>query len=468
MKKIIVSLCALVGTMAFAQQGTGYDYNQYSTNAINLYSQDINSGNAKYIGVGGAVGALGSDINSVEQNPAGLGVAINSEVQITAGVSTFSNKTTFGTSLKENDSNFDFQQFGGTFVFNNEGSKWNRFSVGVAYINQRLDNFSSIGTNEGLKFGNDNRDTWTFGGYIKDIEGYKSKFSLNFGSTYDDKLYVGAGLNFHETNYTAYEQYGERNDKTNQMYAYNLDGSPYSEIGQGFSFSLGAIYKVNHNVRLGAAYHSPVWYNVAEDYYAANGFNDNTGTVNNYYMYSSDYDMTRGGRVVGSLGFVVGKNLSLGADYTYHMNNETKLKPSTNFAASNNFINDFVKNSSEARVGAEYRIDRFKVRAGYNYVASPYENINLDVANENNVVSNTSLTKTFMGDINRASFGLGYDFGGFYVDAAYQYQTQKYKQLIGGSNYVDSDNYFVTLNNTYAPEVKLNNNLFLLTVGWQF
>ena len=307
MKKIIVSLCALVGTMAFAQQGTGYDYNQYSTNAINLYSQDINSGNAKYIGVGGAVGALGSDINSVEQNPAGLGVAINSEVQITAGVSTFSNKTTFGTSLKENDSNFDFQQFGGTFVFNNEGSKWNRFSVGVAYINQRLDNFSSIGTNEGIKFGNDNRDTWTFGGYIKDIEGYKSKFSLNFGSTYDDKLYVGAGLNFHETNYTAYEQYGERNDKTNQMYAYNLDGSPYSEIGQGFSFSLGAIYKVNHNVRLGAAYHSPVWYNVAEDYYAANGFNDNTGTVNNYYMYSSDYDMTRGGRVVGSLGFVVGK-----------------------------------------------------------------------------------------------------------------------------------------------------------------
>ncbi|MEG1198289.1 MAG: hypothetical protein RSD53_02765, partial [Algoriella sp.] len=104
----------------------------------------------------------------------------------------------------------------------------------------------------------------------------------------------------------------------------------------------------------------------------------------------------------------------------------------------------------------------------YNYVSSPYENINLDLANENNVVSNTSLTKTFMGDINRASFGVGYDFGGFYVDAAYQYQTQKYKHLIGGSDYVDNDNYFVTLPNTYAPEVKLNNNLFLLTVGWQF
>ena len=116
MKKILLSLCTLAGTLAFAQQNKGYE-TQYSTNAINLYSQDINSGNAKYIGVGGAVGALGSDITSVEQNPAGLGVAINSDVQVTAGVSTFSNKTNFGTNTKESESNFDFQQFGGCLLY---------------------------------------------------------------------------------------------------------------------------------------------------------------------------------------------------------------------------------------------------------------------------------------------------------------------------------------------------------------
>lgn len=464
MKKIITSLCTLVGAMAFAQQGTGYE-TQYSTNAINLYSQDINSGNAKYIGVGGAVGALGSDINSVEQNPAGLGVAINSDVQVTAGVSTFSNKTTFGTNIKESESNFDFQQFGGTFVFENPGSKWNRFSVGVAFLNQRLDNYSTIGTNEGIKF---NNPDGTFDGYIKDIDGYKSKFSVNLGTSYDDKIYLGAGLNFHETNYSGFEQYAERDDSNGYTYVYNADGAPYSEIGQGFSFSLGAIYKVNHNVRLGAAYHSPVWYNVAEDYYAANFINDGS-SVDSYYMYSSDYDMTRGGRFVGSLGFVVGKNLSVGADYTYHMNNDTKLKPSQYFNGTNNFINDFVKNSSEVRVGAEYRIDRFKLRAGYNYVTSPYKDFTIDLANENNVVTNSAvLSKAFQGDINRASFGLGYDFGGFYIDAAYQYQTQKYQQLIGGTDYINTNNEFVSLPNTYAPKVKLDNNLFLLTLGWQF
>ncbi len=225
---------------------------------------------------------------------------------------------------------------------------------------------------------------------------------------------------------------------------------------------------MNHNVRLGAAYHSPVWYNVSEDYYAANFINNGTA-VDSYYMYSSDYDMTRGGRLVGSLGFVVGKNLSLGADYTYHMNNDTKLKPSQYFNSSNNFINDFVKNSSEVRVGAEYRVDRFKVRAGYNYITSPYKDFTMDIANENNVVTNAAvLSKAFQGDINRASFGLGYDFGGFYIDAAYQYQTQKYQQLIGGTDYININNEFVSLPNTYAPKVKLDNNLFLLTLGWQF
>lgn len=468
MKKIITSLCVLTGTLTFAQE-----YNSlYPTNAINLYSQDMNVGNAKYTGVAGAVGALGSDINAVEQNPAGLGVAINSDVQITLGVSSFNNKTNFGTSLKESDNEFNIQQFGGTFVFENPGSKWNRFTVGVAYLNQRLNNSSSIGTNQNIVLPTtpDNTDTYVFGGYAKGIDGYKSKFSLNFGTSYDDKLYLGAGLNFHESNFSSFEQYGDLNQTQNQMFVYNRNGFPASEIGQGFSLSLGAIYKINHNVRLGGAYHSPVWYNISEDYYAANNFNEVNRTVDSYYMYSSDYDMTRGGRLVGSLGFVIGKNFSLGADYTYHMNTDTKFKPSGAFTGSNNFVNDFVQNSSEVRVGGEYRVDRFKVRAGYNYVSSPFKDIYMNnlVDQNGNSIANQPIKNAFAGDINRASFGLGYDFGGFYIDAAYQYQTQKYQNIIGNSTYIDNDNYYVSLNDSYAPSVKLNNSLFLLTLGWQF
>ncbi|MBF0596713.1 OmpP1/FadL family transporter [Faecalibacter rhinopitheci] len=467
MKKIFINILVLGSGLVYAQEQIS---TQYSTNAIELYGQDINSGNAKYIGVGGAVGALGGDISSVEQNPAGLGVAINSDVQVTAGVSTYKNSNSFSSNRTEKDSNFDFQHFGGTFVFNINDSDWNRFSIGVNYLNQRLDRVNQVNPNSNIAFDafDENgqlTNTYRFHGYADQIDGYKSKFSLNFATAYDNKLYLGLGLNFHETNYQKFSQYAEKTDNGN-TYVYDLNGTPYSEIGQGFSLSAGAIYKFNYNFRAGLAYHSPVWYNVDEQYFAAN-FTD-AGDISSYNAYGSNYDLTRGGRLVGSLGFVVDKNFSFGVDYTYHMNDGTKFKPTSYFNLDNSFIDQYVNNSSEIRVGGEYRIDKFKARLGYNFIESPYKDINLDIADVNNIVSSTTLSKPFVGDINRFSAGLGYDFGGFYIDAAYQYQTQKAEYLIGNSTFVDNDLYYVDLENTYAPTAKLNNSLFLLTLGWQF
>lgn len=467
MKKIFINILVLGCGITYAQQNVS---TQYSTNAVELYGQGINSGSAKYIGIGGAVGALGGEISSVEQNPAGLGVAINSEVQATLGVNSYKNTNTFATERESKDSKFDFQQFGGTFVFDIDHPQWNRFTIGVNYQNERLDRLNQVNANSNISFDVINdlgeiTDTYRFAGYADEVEGYKSKFGLNFATSYDNKLYLGLGLNFHETNYQKFSQYAETNNQ-NQTYVYNLDGSPYSEIGNGFSFSAGAIYKFNHNFRAGLAYHSPVWYDITEEFYAAD-FNDNN-EVSNYNLYGHDYKLTRGGRVVGSLGFVLDKNFSFGVDYTLHNNQNTKFRSSNYLAADNNFIDQYTKNSSEIRVGGEYRQNKFKARLGYNYVQSPYEDITLNVANTNNVVNTTTINKPFMGDINRFSAGLGYDFGGFYIDAAYQYSTQKAQYLIGNATYVDNDLYFVDLENYYAPEAKLNNNLFLLTFGWQF
>lgn len=468
MKKIFINILVLGSGLVYAQEQIS---TQYSTNAIELYGQDINSGSAKYIGVGGAVGALGGDLSSTEQNPAGLGVAINSEVQITGGVSTFKNTNTFASQRTDKDSNFDFQQFAGTFVFHSNDSKWNRFSIGVNYLNQNLNNLNQANGNNNISFNayddeGNVTDVYRFAGHANQIDGYKSKFSLNFATAYDHKLYLGLGLNFHETNYTNYTQYAERSDNTNYAYVYNQDGTPYSEIGQGFSLSLGAIYKFNHNFRAGLAYHSPVWYDVTEEYNAI--AYDNDGNISGNGIYISDYTLTRGGRLVTSLGFVLDKNFSFGIDYTHHMNNSTELKPNNNFVANNRFLDQYVKNSNELRVGGEYRVHQFRARLGYNFVESPYKDITLPVADINNVVSTTTLNKPFAGDINRFSAGVGYDFGGFYIDAAYQYQTQKSRDLIGNAMYVDRELYTVELDNYYSPEIKRNNNLFLLTLGWQF
>lgn len=466
MKKVLFNILVLGSSVIYAQEVNS----NYSRNAIELYGQDINNGDARYIGVGGAVGALGGSVSSAEQNPAGVGTAISSEVQITAGVSSFRNENKFASKNISKGNEFDIQQIGGLFVFDINDSKWNRFSIGVNYINQNLNRANQTNSNQNISFNNTDTegnvlDTYRFAGYSEVIDGYKSKFSVNFATAYDEKLYLGLGLNFHETNYSAYNQYAERSDNTGNTYTYNQNGSPYSEIGQGFSLSLGAIYKFNYNVRAGLAYHSPTWYNVSEQFWQAS---ISKNKINSYSLFGSEYDMTRGGRVVGSLGFVAGKNLSFGADYTLHMNNSTKLKPSNDFISNNAFINNYVRNSNEIRVGGEYRLDKFRGRLGYNFIESPYKSLTLDATNANNITSLTTINKPYVGDINRISAGLGYDLGGFYIDAAYQYQTQKTKNVIGNALYVDNQLYNVELDNNYVNDIKLKNNLFLLTLGWRF
>ena len=468
MKKVLFNLLVLGSAALSAQEvSTGY-----SRNAIELYGNDINNGDARYIGVGGAVGALGGSTSSTEQNPATLGVAISSEIQISAGISSYRNENNFGSKRISKGNEFDLQQFSGAFVFNTNNSKWNRFSIGVNYLNQSLNRVNQTAANPNISFnaldGEGNiADKYRFGGYSEQIDGYKSKFSVNFATAYDNKLYLGLGLNFHETNYSAYNQYAEQSDNTGNVYVYDQNGFPYNEIGNGFSFSLGAIYKFNYNFRAGAAYHSPIWYDVSERFWAAS-FDNTTNNVTSYNLYGSNYNLNRGGRWVGSLGFVLAKNLSIGADYTLHMNNDTKLKPTHDFTPNNAFIDNFVRNSSEIRVGGEYRIDKFRARLGYNFIESPYKNIEVDAVNANNILAVTSINKPFVGDINRVSAGIGYDFGSFYIDGAYQFQTYNTKNLIGNAIYVDNDLYNVTLDNYYVNNVKLNNNLFLLTLGWRF
>ena len=471
MKKIIVGL-GLLG-------GIGYAQTVQDINSVSAFSNDINAGSARYIGMGGAMGALGGDISSIEQNPAGIGVAITSEVSATIGVTSFKNDAKFGSSTKTDDNDFLFTNIGGIFVFHNDAGAWNRFSVGLKYSQESLDNHVMMGRNNNITTSiADAEDpnvitNYTMAGYQDQVVGYKTKMTLDFGASYSDRLYLGVGLNLHDTEFNNYVIFDE--DTNGTVYRYDLNGTPYYTRGSGVSVSAGAIGKVNDNFRLGLAYHSPTWYGQAEEeFFADLPVSDSTNYYDRYY---AQYDRTSNGRLVGSAGLVVAKSLALNFDYTLHMNGSTNLKPSGNFQNVNNFFDDYLKNSSEFRVGGEYRIDKFKLRAGYNFVQSPYDDISLvaDLGSGSQSIENFS--QLFRGDINRFSVGAGYDFGGFYLDAAYQFQNQKYKYVFGYADYVDfdiNDNYayYATLplnsDYNYVADVKETRGMFLLTAGWQF
>lgn len=65
--KVIVTACALLA-MTTASAQNAYD-------AEKLLGNDLN-GTARFVGMGGAMGALGGDISVISSNPAGIGIFV--------------------------------------------------------------------------------------------------------------------------------------------------------------------------------------------------------------------------------------------------------------------------------------------------------------------------------------------------------------------------------------------------------
>lgn len=452
-------------------------------NSISVFSNEINAGSARYIGMGGAMGALGGDVSSISQNPAGAAVAITSSMDVSLAITDYKNKSKFGNSFTGKDNTTFINNFGGNLVFNLNSPKWTRFSVAVNFTEESLDNYLWLGRNDqisGTYQTGEDPDEFThysMAGYYDELSGYKSKVAFNFSASYEDWLYLGLGLNAHDvrqTNYVTFFEDTTGEDGDGAVYGYDLNGTPYSSRGSGFSFAFGAIAKTKDNLRFGAAYHTPVWYwNIDENFFADLQIGENF----NYDLYYDQYDRNANGKLVGSVGAVLGKSLAVDLDMTAHFNGDNKLRPNRYFTDTNRFIKDNMKTSLELRAGAEYRYEKFRLRAGYNFVESPFKNLSLDSDFGNGTHNVEKVSKPFRGDINRFSVGAGYDFGGFYLDFAYQFQQQKYKYIFGNGVYVDYDYnedavYYAALpyyaDYNYVADVKKNNNMFLISAGWQF
>jgi long-subunit fatty acid transport protein len=73
-------------------------------------------------------------------------------------------------------------------------------------------------------------------------------------------------------------------------------------------------------------------------------------------------------------------------------------------------------------LGAEYRIERVSLRAGYRFEESPYKD------------------KVTIGDLTGYSTGIGYNFGATKLDLAYSITKQDRKQQFFSQGLTDSSN----------------------------
>ncbi|SHH39255.1 OmpP1/FadL family transporter [Flavobacterium defluvii] len=474
-------------------------YSQEVSDAVR-FAQDNITGTARFRAMSGAFGAVGGDLSAISVNPAGSAIFNNNQVGITLSNQNIKNNSNyFGTQTSDKDNSFILNQAGGVFVFKdrNPNNGWNKIAIGASYENTNNfnNNVFSAGTNptnsidryflayaNGIPLGditnipyrdqfydeqqayfgyqgfvinpvadNNNNTQYTSnvpagGNYYHENEvytrGYNSKASFNIATSYRDRIYLGANLNVHITDYRRSSSFYEDNSNpleptptisnlrfNNELYTY----------GNGFSFQLGAIAKVTEEFRLGLAYESNTWYElydeVSQSLYTtrqANGGpelykNVNPDVVNVYDSYS----LQTPGKFTFSGAYVFGKSGLISVDYSIKDYSNTKFRPTSDsgFRQLNSDMSNQLTTNGELRVGAEFKINRLSLRGGYRFEGSPYKN------------------GTTIGDLNSYSGGLGYNFGATKLDLAYSYLERKSNQGFFATGFTDGANITSKLNN---------------------
>ncbi len=466
-------------------------------NAIDAskYAQSNPLATARSVGFGGALGSVGGDMGSLSVNPAGLGVYRSSEFIFTPGLRFSGTNSSYNsTEMNDNGTRFGLNSLG--FVYTSavndkdyDRADWKAISFGLG-LNRSAEysrNYNYGGKNytssasqyfEGDAFKYPNSTTadpgtpaylgyqsyllsnlyTTYVPYNRGIQQLKTvnekggatDLNLSLGGNYQDKLMLGATLGFNFLNHKVNSTMSEETFTMNEVDSF--DHFNYTEnfktIGTGVNLKLGAIYKFNDNFRAGLAIHTPTAYGLTET--SDNNINvsslkygNNTVSTSpneyNYNFYTPFKAVVSATAILGKLGFI-------SADYEFvgYSGMRYKLDDLNYQNTLNSLIQNLYQSNSNVRVGAEIRLDDFRLRAGYGYYGSPFKN------------------KLYQGDRQDISFGMGYRFGNTFVDLAVinsSYKTYEQPYVLDGAlGYVQPN--MASINNSLTSG--------LLTIGWKF
>lgn len=467
-KKSFIFLSVSAAFFAHAQDVSGI------RNSVEVYNSSSLDGSSKYNAMAGSMGALGGEASVLNSNPAGIGVSIAGDISGTIAVKGTESTSTLGnSSYTDKVTNTDLGNVGGIIVFDTGNtSPWKFVNIGINYSNKNLDDYSETPASNQITYdigSGADMDVARFGGHAYNRSGDLSKMSLGLGGNYNNKIYVGAGLNFHGVSLQQYDTARLIFDSDNHSEVLNKQYTPYWEDGTGFSASVGVIGKVNNQFRLGAAIETPTWWNIQRiyTYYDAEDAAYD-GEFSETQKYSSPLKATL------SAAFVPSKNFAVNVDYSLGL---SKPKFNTEDVALETELNDFYSDNyrsmSEIKIGAEYRIEQFRLRGGYGLATSPFDSLSMSAISADGSTSNLSSDQFYVGKRNTIGAGIGYDFRSFFIDAAYQNVSSEYKSpfmsgsAAAGSQYY-SNNTIIASEASIVSDVKNKQNNFFVTLGWKF
>ena len=340
-----------------------------------LVGEDLN-GTARYVGMGGAMEALGADISTIGTNPAGLGLFRHSNLSVSGGLLMQSNGKEF---TNGNKTNASFDQIGGVystrtgaksflnFGFNYHksknfdyilnaanslnGSSQNKQSfikgllgdegrggffidrdpktnanVGYSDLNKKSNayTFSQIDylywntlipTNNPTKpYDYDGGKDYTFN---RAHNGYIGNYDFSISGNLNDRVYLGVTFGIKDVHYNAYSEYSE--NLVSGARASVADNR--SITGSGFDVTAGVIVRPIESspFRIGAYVKTPTWYDLTTSNTTSLIDYRNYGAANNskYVNNSYDFKIWTPWKFGFSLGHTIGSSLALGATYEY-------------------------------------------------------------------------------------------------------------------------------------------------------
>lgn len=340
----------------------------------NLTSTDLN-GTARYVGMGGAMEALGADVSTIGSNPAGIGLFRRSQLSVSGGLLMQSNGKEYGDGKKTNAS---FDQIG--FVYTTRASRGSNLNFGFNYTKGK--NFDFL-LNASGKLGNGSQNnqsylkyvlgsenyggfdvrkkddayigfaspqanfvSWTwnqldylyfntllpdattagkFNNYLADSytfdkasTGYVGNYDFNISGSIQDQFYLGLTFGLKDVHYDSESRYNERlSNGVGDVSVLDIRRI----TGTGFDITAGIIVRpiASSPFRIGAYVKTPTWYDLTTSNVTRIDKNTNTGGKNDWGKVpnSYDYKLWTPWKFGLSLGHTVGNYLALGLTYEF-------------------------------------------------------------------------------------------------------------------------------------------------------
>ena len=518
-KKIIFGLMAMAAITANAQE---------TYENANLMKPEL-TGTARYIGMGGAMEALGADISTISTNPAGIGLFRSSSVNLSFGLSSQQDVTTYGSDHKTVPS---FDQAGFVysmrtnsrsflnFAFNysksrnfnqilNAAGKLNGSAQNKLTYNKFVGNDDFIYIDKdgtllsdyiqfsqldylyanNINYDEDEAGNGSFYGYDGDAydmyraqSGYIGRYDFNISGNVNNRFYWGVTVGVQDVHYNAYSDYIE------SLGTSTVEVMDTRKItGTGVDVKAGVIFRPVEEspFRIGLSVSTPTWYKLTTSNYTSMSLLN--GNVSQQLFApeigeSYEFKLYTPWKFGASLGHTVWNNLALGLSYEYadYSTADTRVidgydyygnEESYSEYATNQHTKNTLKGVSTIKAGLEFKPDpSLAVRLGFNYVAPMYDKLGVKdgTLDSYGVFYQSQSDFTNWEDTYRITAGLGYNIDKFSIDLAYQYSTTNgnFSPFYDCADNINSES--LTNNNFDVCKVSNKRHQLMLTLGYRF